>query len=225
MDGGKGGKGGSGGKGSRPRHDEATRDRPDGRGAGGSSRERGYHGVVVRDLCDAAGANLAAVNYYFGGKLGLYRAVLEEVLGKIRDFPILRAPPGSSAEERIRHYVLNYVPRLANPEGPGVMIQRIMSHEMQEPTELAPWIAQEVILPRARYLAEAVSELMGCALDDPRVGRCVISLQAQCHFYLPSRFRARAMPEADRYLKESLPEAAEHIVEFTLAGIRRIAGL
>ena len=34
--------------------------------------ERGFEGVSVRELTAAAGCNLAAVNYYFGGKDKLY---------------------------------------------------------------------------------------------------------------------------------------------------------
>jgi AcrR family transcriptional regulator len=38
----------------------------------------GLHGVNVRSLAKAAGVNLAMISYYFGGKDGLYAAVLEE---------------------------------------------------------------------------------------------------------------------------------------------------
>lgn len=39
---------------------------------------KGYKGATVRDIChEAGGANLNAINYYYGGKKNLYRAVLE----------------------------------------------------------------------------------------------------------------------------------------------------
>ena len=39
--------------------------------AGKIFAEEGYLKATVRDICSSAGANLAAVNYYFGDKKGL----------------------------------------------------------------------------------------------------------------------------------------------------------
>lgn len=187
--------------------------------------ERGFRQVTVRDICREARANLAAVNYYYGDKLGLYKEIVQGVLTTVRRFdPAIEPLPGTSAEERIRHYVRVYLPQLAKPEGPAIWMQKLMSHEMQEPTPLAPWIAEQVIQPRTRYLSQAIAELLGCAASDPRVGRCVISLQAQCLIYLPNPFRRVALPGWRKLTDADLAEIAEHIAEFSLAGIARLAG-
>src|SRR5271167_3458241 len=39
--------------------------------------EHGFNHVTVREICQAAGANVAAVNYHFRDKLGLYKEVVE----------------------------------------------------------------------------------------------------------------------------------------------------
>jgi TetR/AcrR family transcriptional regulator, regulator of cefoperazone and chloramphenicol sensitivity len=186
--------------------------------------EDGFRRVTVRQICREAHANVASVNYYFGDKLGLYREIVQGALAAMHSSdPTIEAPPDSSAEDRVRHYVRTYVPRLARPAGPAVWMQKLMAHEIQEPTPLAAWIAQQVVVPRIRYLSAAIAEILGCPADDPRIGRCVISLQAQCLFHMPNQFRSAAFPEEAAMTDTQLRQMAEHIAEFSLAGIGRIA--
>ena len=185
--------------------------------------DRGFKGVTVRDLCREADANVASVNYHFGDKLGLYREVVERALDGVREDATIVVDEGADPAQRLRHYVRTLLPRLASPSGEAVWVQKLMRQEMNDPTPLAPWIADLVVLPRIRFLAEAVAELIGTDPEDPRVRRCVVSLQAQCLFYMPNNFRKVAVPGWRDLTPEDIAVAAEHIAEFTLAGIERVA--
>ena len=46
--------------------------------------EKGLYGVNVRELAESAGVNVSMISYYFGGKSGLYAAVLEEQFASLR---------------------------------------------------------------------------------------------------------------------------------------------
>ncbi len=192
--------------------------------------EHGFNNVSVRDICGDAGANVAAVNYHFGDKLGLYREVVSEAIAAMAatSGAAMIAPDGTTPEERIRHYVRVYLPRIAGRDS-GIdaarvaWIHKLMRHESSEPTPLAPWIAEQAIMPRVEYLGRVVAELLACEPADPRVRRCVISIQAQCLFYAPDKFRDAAFPGWPPSGPD-LAAAAEHIAEFSLAGIRRVAG-
>jgi len=64
---------------------------------GGSAQERlletavdvfgryGYEAATTRMVARAAGVNIAAIPYYFGGKEGLYRAVVGHVVAMVKD--------------------------------------------------------------------------------------------------------------------------------------------
>ena len=43
--------------------------------------EQGYAKTSTREIAEAAGANLAAISYYFGDKSGLYHVVFTEPMG------------------------------------------------------------------------------------------------------------------------------------------------
>lgn len=191
--------------------------------------ERGYHSVSVRDICAEAGANVAAVNYHFDGKLGLYREVVGAAITAIRAVSETQifVPHDVPAEERLRHYVRAYLPLIAGRD-PRVdaarvsWIHQLMRHETSDPTPLAPWIAEQALMPRMEYLGRIMVELLGCAPNDARVKRCVMSVQSQLLFYAPDKFRESAFKGWPPNVAE-LARAADHIAEFSLAGIRRIA--
>src|SRR5579871_6099374 len=59
----------------KPKAVELTRDKLI-EAAGHVFAERGYRAATIREICRRAGANVAAVNYTFGDKMGLYTEVL-----------------------------------------------------------------------------------------------------------------------------------------------------
>ena len=63
--------------------------------------QKGYAGVSIREIADAAGVNSASISYYFGGKEGLYEAVLESIFSQI-DVIVDSDANGSSPMTRYR---------------------------------------------------------------------------------------------------------------------------
>jgi AcrR family transcriptional regulator len=61
--------------------------------------EYGYKVTTTRMLCEMAGANISAIPYYFGGKKGLYLAVMEYIAGRMQQhFGKLHARMGNVSE-------------------------------------------------------------------------------------------------------------------------------
>jgi hypothetical protein len=80
------------------------------------------------------------------------------------------------------------------------------------------------VMPRIDFLMAVVRDLLGEAATPDRVQRCVTSIQAQCLFYLPDPFKSMVLTGWQPRTDDELRETAEHITEFSLAGIRAIAG-
>jgi AcrR family transcriptional regulator len=184
--------------------------------------DRGFKRVTVREICRNARANVAAVNYHFGNKLGLYREVVQVAIDALRatNQAAAQAAEGWPAEERLRRFMQVYLRRLLATT-PDDWIHRLINKEIADPTPVADALVDKGIRPRLDYLAKVVAELIGCSPSDPRVVRSVASLQAQPLAYLPNplaeRLGLRRRPSSDE-----IDEVARHIVEFSLAGIRAV---
>jgi hypothetical protein len=66
--------------------------------------------------------------------------------------------------------------------------------------------------------------MLDAGSEDPVVRRCVLSLHAQCVFYAHSPFTEAAMPGRAATSADAVEATVEHIVAFTLAGIRALKG-
>src|SRR5207247_8852567 len=95
-----------------------TRERR-GRAAEGLVAERGFKKVTVRDICRAARANVAAVNYHFGDKDGLYRELLRIAIDVVRETTEAgrKAGEGRPPDEKLERYI-RISPSRVTPSGP-----------------------------------------------------------------------------------------------------------
>jgi len=181
--------------------------------------ERGFKRVTVRALCQATGANVAAVNYHFGSKLGLYREVVRTAIGVMRTTyeAAVRAGEGCGAEARLRAFIRVYLERGVG-RWDGSWIHKLISREMADPTPALDLMVSEVLRPRMEYLCHTVSELMGEG-DDEAVRHCAASIHAQWLVYAPGRLRNLLFPSWQA-TPERIQRLTAYVTEFSLAGIR-----
>src|SRR2546428_6949515 len=66
----------------------------------------GYYDTTIREICSRARTNIAAVNYHFGGKLGLYTAVLRQSVGSAQNEAVCKALDQDASPEEILRQVI-----------------------------------------------------------------------------------------------------------------------
>jgi AcrR family transcriptional regulator len=183
--------------------------------------ERGFKRVTVREICQAAGTNIAAVNYHFRDKFGLYTAVIQTAIDAMRSATeaSMEAGKGRPAEEKLRAHIRVYLRHITD-DGSASWIHQLMNHEMTDPTAALEMIFEQAIRPRVEYLSGIISELMGISASDERVFRCAASIQGQCLIYVYKPVRDRFIP-GGQFSPAAIAKTADHIAEFSLAGIRR----
>lgn len=191
--------------------------------AGEIFAEKGFQRATVREICARARANVAAVNYHFGDKLGLYQAVLglahRSSLEKYP--PDLGLQPGASTEERLGAFVRSFLLRIFD-QGQPAWMGKLMSREIMEPTPALDTLVSEEIRPRWELLESIVRDLLGRAGGREAVRLHAMSVVAQCLFYFHSR------PVIERLLAGELDKPgvadrlASHITSFSLLALRGV---
>jgi AcrR family transcriptional regulator len=185
--------------------------------------DRGFKKVTVRDICKAARANVAAVNYHFGDKSGLYREVLQRAIEIVRSTSeaARAAGEGRPADERLRRYIHVSLCRVVT-NGHANWISRLIHREMADPTPAFDTLIDQGIRPRIDDLSGIVAELLGCDVNDERVARCVVSIHSQWVLFVPNPIASRLRSKL-QVRNDSPDRVAEHIADFSLAGIRAVS--
>jgi AcrR family transcriptional regulator len=186
---------------------------------------QGFRQATVREICQRAGANIAAVNYHFGGKDELYAAVLEYAGAEaLRRYPVgAGVEPGATAEARLGAFISNYLDRLLDPGRPawhGILVSR----EMVEPTAVLDRLVASFVRPQWERLTGIVRELLGPGASDELVQRCGCSVIGQCLFYKHARPVLDRVLTHSPYTNEQRAALARHITLFALAGIAAARG-
>ena len=189
--------------------------------AGEVFARRGFRDATVREISALAGANLAAVNYHFGDKKGLYAAVI--AWGHRAGGPLPTDEAGTIADPReaLRVYCRAFVRKILDhrkPEWHG----KLMAREMADPTEALDEMVRVMIRPHWERLSAIVAAILGPAASPQRVCVATQSITAQMVFFAHARAVLDRLFPSDDWSPASIDARADAVAEFSLAALLRL---
>jgi len=127
--------------------------------AGEAFAQKGFRNVTVREICARAGANVAAINYHFGDKNGLYAAVIDYSLelGRLQ-YPIDNNTTADPSAQ-LRNFITQLLSKMLDDGRPS-WHGRLMTREMVEPTHALESLVKFAIHPNYSVLVGIVTELL-----------------------------------------------------------------
>ena len=184
--------------------------------------EKGFQDATIAEICEQAGANIASVNYYFGSKDTLYLeswrfAFNRELLLYPSEAGL---PVNANAEQRLEKWIKSLIKRIADDHSYSFAI---LHREMAQPTRLLSDIVEKEINPQRLLIFKLLKECLGKSVSDQQLQYCHASIMGQCFQLLRLRHMNRVRANREPPIDLSDIEAfAEHVVQFSLAGIRAI---
>ena len=173
-------------------------------------------GATTRQLAEHAGVNQAAIPYYFGGKEGLYLAVIEHLFSV--NFavisPVLTGLQGELASKKpTKDEALALLKKLLNTMLERILARkasstwaRIIMREQMQPTQAFSLIYEKGI----RHVHEAVSTLLAVILEKKPTDRRIIlrshMVVGQILIFLAGRETIRRRLNLTGYTDEELKE-------------------
>jgi AcrR family transcriptional regulator len=192
--------------------------------AGQVFAEKGFDRATGREICERAGANAAAINYYFGGTEGLYAAVIEAAHDRLITLDKLTATIAGKPDARakLESIMALAIDLLTGPVSHSWVL-RVLAREFLNPSAAIESLIDRQGIPKLRILKGIVGELMGLPDDHPAVARGCLTLVAPCSMLLVAdrRMLKRAFPNL--YLSRDYAAAlAHHLTEYAIAGLAAV---
>jgi AcrR family transcriptional regulator len=195
--------------------------------------KKGFDGAGLREIAGLAKANIAMIQYHFGGKEGLYREALRYAFGAgpchLMSLPKPPNPdaPGAVelAKKSLRTFIHNFLDEFFLCTGTGtylpVEVERaakiLWGREMQEPRPNLEDFILESIQPYRDYLDACILALRPDldAEGQYRMGMCI---QAQILFIYKHMEMIR-LTRGKAYTPADIDSLTEHLTQFSLRGL------
>lgn len=187
--------------------------------AGEAFAEKGYDSVGIREICQKAEANVAAVNYHFGDKHGLYRACLQHAQScRVEDLDHPAWPESYTAADKLRAFIRRMLEEKLNPNRPA-WHQELMLRELSRPSESCREYVESYIRPMAHTLSDVIQELYPQQEWTQQKWMIGFSVVGQVLFYQLQQPVIRILMGDEGFESLTVEGLTDHITRFCLAAL------
>ena len=183
--------------------------------------EKGWSNTTASAVCAKAEANTAAVNYYFGDKEGLYRAVWDRAVELAIDAS--RSPDLSSNSDR--EWLYKYL-RLCVisvfDAGEASLLSKLIANEINDPSPISSEVLSEHLAPRIKDLEQHLRSMLGPDVSDFQIGCCMLAIHSQFSALTINRSARRNLFKNDSPTAAEVDRFTREICAFIIGGIRAI---
>ncbi len=182
--------------------------------------KKSYRDAKIADICRVAGANVAAVNYYFGDKASLYKEAWLYAIENLEQLPFPKTA-SSSPHDSLRQYVHMLIEYFASDDRIG-QFSRFYLLELLNPTGLIQDAWHEMIEPRRVELHNLIRDIIGPEANKQTIIFCELSIINQCRALVTTKSSDLQYLLGQSLSPELIKQLARHIAEFSLAGIKAV---
>jgi AcrR family transcriptional regulator len=182
--------------------------------------QKGYRDAKIATICKNAGANVAAVNYYFGDKESLYRESWQHCLQHVMNNDPTTST-ASSPRERLRDYIQNMIRNFTITDKLS-RFSRLYLIEMVSPTGLIQDTWQNQIECQRQRLHGMIRDVVGPQADDLSIRLCELSIVNQCRVFVTMKHSDLEYMLGRPLCPDLIQRLADHIADFSLAGVMSI---
>jgi AcrR family transcriptional regulator len=193
--------------------------------AGHVFAEKGFDRATGREICDRAGANTAAVNYYFGGMDGLYAAVLEEANRRLIPLATLASTVAGKpdAKAQLQAIIELAVEKLTGPLSSSWAFG-VIARELLSPTPAVDALRRQQGIPKARIVTSIVAELMDLPTEHPAVARgCLMLMAPFVMLMIGDRLSLKQFLPGLDLGRTGAVALSRHLLTFILGGLAAVA--
>jgi AcrR family transcriptional regulator len=188
--------------------------------AGQLFAERGFAESTSKEICTRAGTNMAAVNYHFGSRDGLYEAVLIEAHRQLVSMDELVSLANVPADPRLklRGFLTHLIEMGSQPRAPWGF--RVVLREALSPSPALPVLIRQAVIPKAKLIRGLIGGIMGLPDDHPSVQRAMLFVVLPCIVMTvaPKDLRNEVLPAL-----KNAEGLADDLMRYVFAGLDAIA--